>query len=94
MPGDLQLALAAARHVAPSGDRVDALGIDVEENLDEAVNRTYGELLRASLGPDQVLIAMTYQPQIASGRRTAFGALAENYDVIAPMSYWHARPIA
>jgi hypothetical protein len=94
VPADLQLALAAARHVAPSGDRVDGLAVDLEENLDEATNRTYGELLRVSLGADPLLVAIVFQPQIASGRRTPYAALAKSYDVIAPMSYWHGRPIS
>src|SRR5205085_188464 len=94
VPADLQLALDAARRVTPAGDRVDGLGVDLEENLDEATNRIFGQLLRVSLGPDPLLVAIVYQPQIASGRRTPYAALAETYDVMAPMSYWHARPVA
>jgi hypothetical protein len=93
LPGDLELAARAARHVAPSGDRVDGLGVDVEENLDEDAVRAYGQVLRATVGPDTLLIAITYQPQIASGRRTPFPALAESFNVIAPMSYWHTRNV-
>jgi hypothetical protein len=91
LPADLGLALAAAHHVGPSGDTVDGLGVDLEEGLDEAAVGPYGQLLRASLGSDILLIAITYQPQVASGRRTPFGALAESFNVIAPMSYWHGR---
>jgi hypothetical protein len=93
LPADLDLAVRAATHVAPSGDRVDGLGVDVEENLDEATNRAYGQLLRAAVGPRLPLIAITFQPQIAAGQRTPYAALAESYNVIAPMSYWHGRPV-
>jgi hypothetical protein len=93
IPGDIGLALRALRHVAPSGDRPDGLGIDLEENLEESPNRAFGQLLRAMAGPEALLIAMVYQPQIASGRATAYGALAESFNVLAPMAYWHARPI-
>jgi hypothetical protein len=94
IPGDLELALRSLFHVAPSGDRPDGLGVDLEENLQEAPNRAFGQLLRALAGPEQLLIAITYQPQIASGRQTPFPALAESFNVLAPMAYWHARPIA
>ena len=94
IPDDLELSLRALLHVAPSGDRPDWLGVDLEENLQEAPNRAFGQLLRALAGPESLLIAITYQPQIASGRMTPFPALAESFNVLAPMAYWHARPIA
>jgi hypothetical protein len=50
-------------------------------------------LLRAMAGPEACLIGLVFQPQIASGRQTPYAALAETYTVLAPMSYWHARPI-
>ncbi len=93
IPADLELAVTAARHVAPTGDAVDALAVDLEENLDEGAILAYSQLLRHAVGPDRLLIAITFQPQIASGRRTPFGVLAEWFDVIAPMSYWHTRPV-
>ena|GEM_PF-1273579 len=93
LPADLELAVRAARHTAPSGETVDGLGIDIEENLDEETVRAYGQLLRASLGNAMPLIAITYQPQIAAGQRTPFAAIAESFNVIAPMSYWHARNV-
>lgn len=94
LPADLDLAVRAARHTAPNGDAVDGLGVDIEENLDEETVRAYGQLLRASLGNAMPLIAITYQPQIASGQRTPFAAITESFNVIAPMSYWHARNTA
>jgi hypothetical protein len=93
VPGDLDLALTALLHVSPSGDRPDGVAVDLEENLQEAPNRSFGQLLRALAGPEALLIAITYQPQIASGRATPYAALAESFNVLAPMSYWHARPI-
>jgi hypothetical protein len=93
LPADLNLALSAARHTAPNSERIDALAVDIEENLDEDTVRAYGQLLRASLGPDVPLIAITYQPQNAAGRRTPFKALSESFNAIAPMSYWHLRNV-
>ena len=94
VPGDLGLALRALRHVSPSGDRPDGLGVDLEETLTESANRAFGQLLRTMAGPEALLIGIVYQPQIASGRATPYAALAESYNVLAPMAYWHARPIA
>jgi hypothetical protein len=93
VPGDLDLTLQAANHVAPTGERIDGIGVDIEENVDEEAVRDYGQLLRAAVGPETLLVAITFQPQIAAGRRTPFGALADTFNVIAPMSYWHARAI-
>jgi hypothetical protein len=94
VPGDLNLALRALRHVSPSGDRPDGLGIDLEETLEEGPNRAYGQLLRAMAGPEALLVAIVFQPQLLSGRRTPYAALAESYNVLAPMAYWHGRPVA
>ncbi|MDQ3699730.1 MAG: hypothetical protein M3442_02290, partial [Chloroflexota bacterium] len=93
LPADLDLAVTAARHVAPGGHAVDGIAVDLEENLDEGAMRAYGHLLRATLGPERLLIAITFQPQNEAGRRTPFGALAETFNVIAPMSYWHLRNV-
>jgi hypothetical protein len=93
LPADLELALKALRHTTPSGDRPDALGVDLEENLDEVANRAFAQLLRANAGPDACLAALVYQPQLASGRQTPYAALAESFNVLLPMAYWHGRPI-
>ena len=92
LPADLELALRAARHVAPGGDAPDGLAVDLEEHLDEGAVRAFGQLLRAAVGPERLLVAITFPPQHPQGRRTPFGALAESFDVVAPMSYWHLRP--
>jgi len=93
LPGDMQLAATALRHISPSGDVPDGLGIDIEENIAETPVRAFGQLLRALVGHESLLAAITYQPQNANGRRTPFGAIAESFNVIAPMAYWHLRPI-
>jgi hypothetical protein len=91
LPADLDLAVRAARHVTPGGDSPDGIGVDIEENLDEPAVRAFGQLLRASVGPGRLLVALTFQPQHPQGQRTPFGAIAESFDVVAPMSYWHLR---
>jgi hypothetical protein len=91
LPGDLALALRAARHVSPTGEAPDGIAVDIEENLDEGVVRTFGQLLRGAVGPARLLVAITFQPQHSQGRRTPYPAIAETFDVVAPMSYWHLR---
>lgn len=93
VPGDLELARRALAHEAPGGHRVDGVGVDLEENFDEEPNYVFGQLLRQVAGPDLPLVAVTFQPQHQRGQRTPYAALAESFDVIAPMAYWHLRPV-
>src|SRR5919204_6364220 len=68
LPADVAVSVAAARYVAPSGDRPDGLLADVEENMAEGTVRAYGEILRALLGPNELMAIATYPPQSRHGR--------------------------
>lgn len=89
VPADVATALAAARYVAPSGDRPDALMADLEQNMQEAYVRAYSQILRARLGPRYLMGVATYPPQSYWGRRYPFRTVARSWDLIVPMDYWH-----
>ena len=91
LPADVAMSVAAARYVAPSGDRPDGLMADVEENMSEGAVRAYGQIVRATLGPRALMAVATFPPQWAAGRTYPFATVALSWDVIVPMDYWHVR---
>jgi hypothetical protein len=91
LPADVALSVAAARYVAPSGDRTDGLLADVEETLAEGTVRAYGQVLRALLGPDELMAIATFPPQAHKGRTYPFATVALSWNVIVPMDYWHVQ---
>lgn len=89
LPADLRMSAAAARYVAPSGDRPDGLLADVEEDMAEGTVRAYGQVLRAMLGPNQLMAIATYPPQSGPGRGYPYATAALSWNAIVPMDYWH-----
>lgn len=92
VPHDVDLSLQVARYVAPSGDRPDGLAADVEQNMQEPYVRAYGQILRALLGPHELMTIATYPPQSYWGQRYPFRTVARSWDLIIPMDYWHLEP--
>ncbi len=91
LPFDVSMSLAAAEYTAPSGDRPDGLLADVEENTNEGVVRAYGQVLRATLGPDVLMAIATFPPQWSQGRAYPFATAALSWNAVVPMDYWRLR---
>ncbi len=91
LPRDVAIARQTARYVAPSGDRPDGIMADVEQNMQEPYVRAYGQVLRASLGPDVFMAISTYAPQTYWGRLYPFSTVARSWDLVAPQDYWHSE---
>jgi hypothetical protein len=89
VPRDVDLAVQAARYAAPSGDHPDGIMADVEQNMHEPYVRAYSQIVRARLGPTELMAITTYAPQSYWGLRFPFSTLAPSWDVIAPQDYWH-----
>jgi hypothetical protein len=87
---DVRLTQIVAQYVTPSGDHVDGIATDVEEADDSASVYTYGQLLRAVLGPDALLVAAVFHPYAQP--YYPYAAIAASWNVIAPMDYWHSLP--
>src|SRR5256714_2981189 len=90
-PADVALRVAAARYVAPRGDRTDGLLADVEETLAEGTVRAYGQVLRALLGPNELMAIATFPPQAHKGQTYPLATAALSWNVIVPMDYWHVQ---
>jgi hypothetical protein len=91
LPRDVDLAVQAARYVAPAGDHPDGIMADVEQNMHEPFVRAYGQIVRARLGPKELMAITTYPPQSYWGLRFPFSTLAHSWDVVAPQDYWHTH---
>jgi hypothetical protein len=91
IPLDVDLTLQVAHYMAPSGDRPDGIAADVEQNMQEPFVRAYGQILRTRLGPQELMTIATYPPQSYWGARYPFRTVAQTWDLIIPMDYWHLQ---
>jgi exo-beta-1,3-glucanase (GH17 family) len=86
---DVRLTQEVADYRTPSGDRIDGILTDVEEVTTESAVYSYGQTLRAVLGPDLLLVADVLHPLADTGY--PYGAIAASWNVIEPMDYWHGQ---
>ncbi len=86
---DLRLTQAVAQYVTKSGDHADGIATDIEEVDDTASVYSYGQLVRALVGPGTLLVATVYHP--FAQPYYPYAAIAASWNVIAPMDYWHGR---
>ena len=87
LASDVALTRTVAAFRTSSGDRFDGIAADLERNISLWDVRAYSELVRAYLGSDYLLIGVTYPPQ--SFPNYPFAEIARQYNLIAPMDYWH-----
>lgn len=90
---DADKLIAAGLFESATGQRVDAVAGDLEGNLKPAKIEAYAARLRAKLGLKYPLIAVVYSPLNRSQQAliTPWKVIANNFDVIAPMTYWAGR---
>jgi hypothetical protein len=86
---DARLTAEVAAYTTPSGDHADGIATDIEEVDDSASVYTYGQLLRALIGPDMLLVAHVFHP--FAQVYYPYAAIATSWNVILPMNYWHSR---
>jgi hypothetical protein len=84
---DVALTRQVAAFRTASGNGFDGVAADVERNFTLPNVRGYSQLTRYYLGPHYLLVAATYPPQ--SAPEYPFAEVAHDYNVIAPMDYWH-----
>ena len=92
VPLDESLTAQVARYVAPTGDRPDGIAADIEETTTAAAVGSYAAAVRQALGPQGVLIAVTYPPIYHASY--PFAALAPYVTLFAPMDYWHYQAVS
>ena len=88
---DAQKFLQAVSYRTPDGDALDGLAADIEEVTNSRSIETFAKAVRKSVGPKYPLIAITFSPVLkrADPRHYAWKTIANNFDIIAPMTYWH-----
>jgi hypothetical protein len=86
---DVRLTKLVADYVTPTGERADGLAADIEEVIDRASVYSYGQLTRALLGDDTLMVAAVFHPRAQPGY--PYDAIAASWNVLAPMDYWHSR---
>lgn len=84
--------IKAAQYTTPDGDMLDGIAADIEETTNAKAINKYSAIIRKSLGNKYPLIAITYSPMLkrAEPRNYAWKTIADNFDIIAPMTYWTA----
>lgn len=88
---DAQKFIQAVNYKTPDGDKLDGLAADIEEITNARAIETFAKAVRKSVGPKFPLIAITFSPVLkrAEPRHYAWKTIANNFDIIAPMTYWH-----
>ncbi len=87
---DARMTAWVANYRTPSGDKADGIVTDVEEVVDPTSVYTYGQMLRALLGPDELLVDSALYP--GASPNYPYAAVAASWNVLAPMDYWHSSP--
>lgn len=90
---DAEKFIHAARYKTPKGESLDAFAADIEEITNSQSIETFTKRIREELGNKYPLIAITFSPISKSKkvdpRYYSWRTIAENFDIIAPMTYWH-----
>ncbi|GAC1444105.1 MAG: hypothetical protein NVSMB52_03100 [Chloroflexota bacterium] len=92
LAADVLLTSEVAAFKTPAGNAFDGIAADLERNVNVLNVRTYSQLVRAYVGKHYLLIGVTYPPQ--SLPNFPFAEVARQYDVLAPMDYWHQTKTA
>ncbi len=90
---DAKRFLIAAFHKTPDGDSLDGMAADLEETTNTRSIETFAKAIRNKVGPKYPLIAITFSPVLkrANPRSYPWKTIASNFDIIAPMTYWHGN---
>ena len=83
--------IQAISYKTPDGDLLDGIAADIEEVTNSNAIETFAKAVRKTVGPKYPLIAITFSPLIkrANPNQYAWKTIANNFDIIAPMTYWH-----
>ena len=88
---DAQKFLQAIFYKTPDNDSLDGIAADIEEVTNSHSIETFAKVVRKAVGYDYPLIAITFSPVLkrADPSHYAWKTIANNFDIIAPMTYWH-----
>ncbi len=77
-----------AAYTTPTGQRADGMALDIEANLNPQTVGQYAQAIRTVLGPEGLLVGVTYPPLYHDSY--PYSVLAQYAQVLAPMDYWHS----
>ncbi|OGI20128.1 MAG: hypothetical protein A3B68_00855 [Candidatus Melainabacteria bacterium RIFCSPHIGHO2_02_FULL_34_12] len=88
---DAKKFLQAVFYKTPDGDSLDGMAADIEETTNPYVIETFAKAVRKTVGSKYPLIAITFSPVLkrAQPQFYPWKTIASNFDIIAPMTYWH-----
>ncbi len=88
---DAKKFLTAIFYKTPDGDSLDGMATDIEEVTSPRAIETFVKAVRNKVGPKYPLIAITFSPVLkrANPKSYPWKTIANNFDIIAPMTYWH-----
>lgn len=90
---DAQKFIIAAKYKSPEGESLDGMAADIEEITNSKAIEIFVKRIRSELGNNYPLIAITFSPLNKSNKgaptQYAWRTIANNFDIIAPMIYWH-----
>ena len=83
--------IQAVFYKTPAGDSLDGMAVDIEEVTNSSAIEAFAKAVRKAVGNKYPLIAITFSPLLkrADPKHYAWKTIANNFDVIAPMTYWH-----
>ena len=88
---DAKQFVQAVSYKTPDGDSLDGMAADIEEVTNSRAIETFAKAVRKTVGNKYPLIAITFSPVLkrAEPSHYAWKTIANNFDIIAPMTYWH-----
>ena len=88
---DAKKFIQAILHKTTDGDTLDGIAADIEEVTNSSSIEKFTSIVRQAVGFDYPLIAITFSPmqRRADPRYYSWKTIAKNFDIIAPMTYWH-----
>jgi len=96
-PGaDANKIIAAANFTSNEGQKVDAVAANLEKDLSAAKINLFCEKVKQGLGSDYPLVAVIYSPlnHAPVVATTPWKLLADQFSVLAIMSYWNSKYMA
>lgn len=90
LPRDISVCTEIATYRTPTGDRLDGIAPDIEDNMDATDVAAFSQILRAKVGVDRLIVGVIYPAGTWIGRRhPVAGILSRSFNALAPMDYWH-----
>src|SRR5260221_14537513 len=77
-----------ADYRTPTNSPGNGIAMDVEAVTTADAVYAYGQLVRALVGPDRLMVALVFHP--LSHVDYPYGAIAASWNVISPMDYWYS----